>query len=370
MAISKEIEYAATRDLFCDPLNPRLGRQHMDPDTPQEQLLEWMADWTLDELALSYLENQGFWTHEALLVAREDLYGESRLVVIEGNRRLAALKYLENAYDGHPASRKWKDITDSCSPPPDLFSKVPYLLVDTREDVQAFLGFRHVTGIKQWEADEKAGFIAKLIEQQQLSYDQVRRKIGSKTPTVRQHYIAYRLLCQMEDHVEEFDPRFAENRFALLYMTLRTEGARSYLNIDITADPAAAREPVPADHFKNLSRFAGWLFGSEKKDRFVTDTRQVDSFGKILESREAVEYLETSDAPRFDVAFRIAGGDEQEIIRNVNTASHNLEVALTRAHAFKSSDGLQKAVKRLGADAFQLLSIFPNILDDVRQEYK
>ena len=37
-------------------------------------------------------------------------------------------------------------------------------------------------------------FISYLIEDEGLSYAQVMRRIGSKTPTVRQHYIAYRLL--------------------------------------------------------------------------------------------------------------------------------------------------------------------------------
>ena len=49
-----------------------------------------MRNWVLDELAGSYLEN-GFWQHEALLVVKEELCGKERLVVVEGNRRLAAL---------------------------------------------------------------------------------------------------------------------------------------------------------------------------------------------------------------------------------------------------------------------------------------
>lgn len=368
MAISTDLRFASIDRLYLDPMNVRLGRNNTGRDVTQAQVLKLMRDWALEELALSYLENGGFWTHEALLVVEEELYGEPRLVVVEGNRRLAALKYLSDVYEGRPVSRKWKAISQGAEPPSDLFTKVPYILVDSREDVQAFLGFRHVTGIKQWDADEKAGFIAKLIDEQGLSYEQVMRKIGSKTPTVRQHYIAYRLLLQIEDSVEDFDPRLADGRFTILYMSVQTEGARRYLQIDLMADPQTAKRPVPEDHLENLANFARWLFGIEDAPSLVTDTRQVSGFGKILESGEAIEYLERASNPKFEVAFRIAGGDEAEIVRYIEDAADNLELALSRAHFFKSSTKLQKAVRRLGADALQLLSVFPEIYQDLQEE--
>ena len=368
MSISTKLKFASIDELYLDPMNPRLGRQNTGRDTPQKKILELMRTWTLEELALSYLESGGFWTHEALLVVEEELYGKPRLIVVEGNRRLAALKYLHDAYQGQ-ASRKWRTISESAEPPPDLFSKVPYIFVDSREEIQAFLGFRHVTGVKQWGADEKAGFIAKLIDEQGLTYEQVMRKIGSKTPAVRRHYISYRLLLQIEDTVEDIDPEDFGNRFAILYMSIDTEGARKYLQIDMMAEPEAARKPVPEDQLQNLANFARWLFGTkDNKSPLVTDTRQVSDFGKILESKEAVRYLEKTSNPQFDVALRIAGGDEAEIIRYVEEAASYLELALTRAHFFKNSTPLQKAIHRLGTDVLQLFTIFPKIYRELQKE--
>ena len=114
-----------------------------------------MRDWTLDELAVSFLES-GFWIQEAVLVVEEVLYGEKGLVVVEGNRRIAALMYLKDAIEGKPASRKWAAIAEAKEPPPDLFEKIPYIKADSRKDIEAFLGFRHVTGIKEWNPAEKA----------------------------------------------------------------------------------------------------------------------------------------------------------------------------------------------------------------------
>ena len=361
MAIDTNLKYAGLDELYLDPINPRLGRHRMNRATSQDQLLEWMSEWTLDELAISYLESDGFWTNEALLVVNEELYGQKRLVVVEGNRRLAALKYLYSAYQDKAVSRKWVSIAQSASPTPDLFSRIPYLSADSREDVQAFLGFRHATGIKPWDADEKAGFIAKLIDEQGFTYEQVMRKIGSKIPTVRQHYIAYRLLLQIEDSVEEFKPEYAENRFAILYMSMQTEGAKHYLQIDVMAEPELAKRPVPNEHLKNLANFALWLFGNHEVRALVTDTRDVGRFGKILQNKDAVEYLERSAEPKFEVALRIAGGDSEEIVRLIQQAADNLEVALSTVHQYKDSLEVQKEVQRLGIDALQLLSIFPQI---------
>ena len=362
MAISNRIAYEQLDNLFLDPLNPRLGRAHTGREVTQQRVLELMRDWTLDELAVSFLEN-GYWPQEAVLVVREELYGEERLVVVEGNRRLAALMYLRNAINGNPASRKWAEIAASKEPPPNLFDAVPYLVADSREEIQAFLGFRHVTGIKEWKPAEKAEYIAKLIEDG-MSYEEVRRKIGSKTPTVRQNYISYRLLLQMEDR-EDISLEKVEEKFSVLYLSLRTAGVQKYLQIDIQANPDVARTPVPQDRLQHLANFALWLFGSDDKPPLFTDSRLVDDFGMILESDEATEYLEQADRPNFEVAFRRAGGDEPELAKLINNAANNIQLALTTVHHYTQSENIRTAVERFGLDAWQLLSLFPDIRDEL-----
>ena len=68
------------------------------------------------------------------------------------------------------------------------------------------------------------------------------------------------------------------------------------------------------DFIDALKQFAIWLFGSDKRAPLFTDSRDVDTFGHVLESTEAIQYLETSDSPNFEVAVRISGGDESETI--------------------------------------------------------
>jgi hypothetical protein len=365
MAVNTGIKYASVDDLMLDPLNPRLGRANTAPTVGQSKILELMKDWSLEELATSFLEND-FWPQEALVVHKEPLYGKPALVVIEGNRRLAALKLLKDAFDGKSKERRWQELASYKKPSKTLFSAVPYFEVDNRADLEAFLGFRHVTGIKEWQPAEKAEYIAKMIEGG-MAYDAVMRKIGSKTPTVRQNYISYRLLLQMEDE-EKISLENVEEKFSVLFLSLRSDGVQKYLNIDIAADPQKARRPVPKNHLRQLQNFALWLFGTKTKPPLVKDSRQVDDFGRILASKKAVEYLERTDRPSFDIAFQLAGGDEPEVVRLIDQAADSIEAALSRAHLHGKSKKVRASAERLGRDALQLVSLFAGLREELLVE--
>lgn len=365
-AAAPRIQYAPVDELFLDPTNPRLGRRVSSKSLKQEEILEVMKDWSPEELATSFIES-GFWPQEALIVVEEVLYRKTRLVVVEGNRRLAALKLLKSAVDGDPISVKWREIAAASNLDATFFDEIPFISVDNRDKVSAYLGFRHVTGIKEWKPAEKAEYIAKLIEGEGLTYDQVRRKIGSKVPAVRQHYIAYRLLLQMDEQ-DEIDMDYVEVKFSVLYLSLRTQGVQAYLGVDIQADPSQAKNPVSRTKIEKLVNYAKWLFGNDKARPLFTDSRFVDDFGRILESDEAVDYLERAESPRFDVAKRKSGAAAADVIAYVEAASDAIQLSLSDAHVFRKSADLQKAVRRMAADSMQLVSLFPSILKDVIEE--
>lgn len=360
-----QIHYAALDELFLDPMNPRLGRFNTGPDVNQERVLELMRDWTLDELAVSFLESR-YWPQEAMICVREALYSDEKLVVVEGNRRLAAIRYLRDAFDGRPLTRKWQALIEGFHRPDELFQRIPYILADAREDVDAFLGFRHVTGIKEWKPAEKAEYIAKLIDERGMSYEDVMRAIGSKTDPVRRNYIAFRMLKQLEELDEEdISVPHVEDRFSILYLSLREPGIQEFLGVDVRAKPAEAARPVPDEKSGNLANFVRWLFGTDKQDPLFTDSRNVTKFGKLLESPAAVEYLETTDRPSFELAIQKAGAEEPELVELVKAATDNVEQALSRVHLYRDSVDLQKAVDRFGRSATELLRKFPALFAEL-----
>jgi hypothetical protein len=364
-----EIEYATLAELYLDPRNPRLGRSRIAKELSQEQILKVMQDWTLDELGTSFCES-GFWPQEALIAVKEKIVRSERLVVVEGNRRLAALQMIDRTVRGEETGKLWRSIVEATNPERlnDLRERIPYMLMPNREEIQSYLGFRHVTGIKEWFPAEKAQFIAELIERDGLSYEQVRKRIGSKLPTVRTTYIAYRLLRQMEDHSDTVDVERVEERFSVLSLSLRTDGVRKYLKIDIEADPKTASKPVPKSRIQQLENFARWLFGDSKSAPIVSDSRRVDDFGRILASSKGVDYLERTEKPSFDVAKRMAGVSEEEVATHIETAADEAQEALRVAHHHKDSTRVREAVLRLVIDSVELARLFPTVMERARKE--
>lgn len=358
MSVTSTLRFASITKLYLDPLSPRIGRNCMEVAASQEQLLEWMLAWKLDELGRSYLANRGFWTYEPLLVAVEPIYQQKRAhVVIDGNRRLAALRCLKNAVEGQPLSKKWEQIAAEATIPKALFSKIPYVVADSRDEAKDSQGFRHVTGIKQWDADEKAGFIVQLVDGDNLSYDQVARKIGVSTSAVRQHYIAFHIRSQIEQHVVEIPRESTGCRFVVLYDSIQKTGVQAYLGLNLNAAPKAARTPIQKNRLPQLAFFSRWIYGTHTTEPLVTEPRMISDFGKILESEAATKYLEETEAPIFDVALLFTDCDQRVILHLVNSAREQIEETLRTINLLKPSPDLQRIVTRFKNDARRLLSM-------------
>lgn len=354
--MNSDIEYTDLDELALDPENPRLGRYVHQKELTQPEILKEMSKQTLDEIAISFLES-GFWPHEAVLCVRDTIEGEEKLVVVEGNRRLGALIMLKDAFEGNAFSRRWDNIIADRPHPKELFTRIPFIELKKREEVDAFLGFRHVTGIKEWAPAEKAQFITYLINKRGMSYVDVMRKIGSKTEAVRRNYIAYSMLLQMED-TEDIAVDRVEDKFSVLFLSLREAGVRSFLNVNIEAEPDEAKTPIDADHIGKLVEYARWLFGDDTDEPFVTDSRQVGRFGIVLASADALNYVRSVRRPSLEKAYKLAGGEEAEIIDLIEQAAFNIEEALSSIHLYRDVERIQKGVDRLLKDSDQLAKTF------------
>ena len=127
-----------------------------------------------------------------------------------------------------------------------------------------------------------------------MSYEEVMRRIGSKTPTVRRHYISYRLLLQMMDCLEDFSVEEAQGPIQRnVPYKLRTHGDAAVSWILTSLQPQElAKLPIPQTRLDALSNFSRWIFGSQDRPPLFSDSRRIDDFGRILESPKAIEYLE------------------------------------------------------------------------------
>ena len=354
--MSNQIEYADLSEIFLDSMNPRLGGAAQDRELTQREIYEEMRDWSLEELATSFLES-GFWVHEAVLCLLDKSDENERLVVIEGNRRIAALMRLKKTYEGEERSRRWLRLIASVDEPLGLFAKIPYIRIAERGEVDSFLGFRHVTGIKEWRPPEKAAFIAKLINERGISYRDVMRRIGSKTPVVERHYITYCIFTQMKE-LEDLDASKVEDRFSVLFLSLRSKHVQKFLGVEnkFGIEPAEVSPPVDDEHLDHLREYSIWLFGDAGTLPIVQDSRQVDKFARVLASEDGLAYLRAVPRPNLEKAFVIAGGDQEEVFDLIRTATFSLQDALSSIHLYKTDEKLITMVKRLIANTDQIKS--------------
>ena len=103
--VAPDPEMLETKDLFLDPLNPRLTDSDFSIGDQDKILKRLWTEFNVAEIVDSIVTSNAFWKHEPLVAVEE----RSKLIVIEGNRRLAALRRLRDAFDGkgllaHPRS--------------------------------------------------------------------------------------------------------------------------------------------------------------------------------------------------------------------------------------------------------------------------
>jgi hypothetical protein len=286
-----------------------------------------MSLWTLEELVDSFSQSGGFWTQDALIVVANP---DGRFTVIEGNRRLAALKLLYASILGEIEPPRWlQERLRSYHPnqDDDIFSRLPILRADRREDVDAYLGFRHVTGIKQWRPVEKAEFITKMVDENSMTFKEVAKQIGSRSDQVRQNYVAFKMLLQMEG-IEELEWSEVEARFSVLFLSIRSQGTRSFLGVRLEGERPSGRQPVPADKERELRPFARWMFGDAQTSPVLKDSRDVDRFGEILGEPRAVEYLRSTDTPDFETAYSLTSASADLVLDPLRDAARHLRMAL------------------------------------------
>ena len=314
----------------------------------------------------------GFWPQEALLVVREPLYPGPRagddLIVVEGNRRLAAVKLILAAADGEPRSRRWRERVEEADPEVIAsLRELPYMVADTRQDIANYLGFRHVTGIKQWKPAEKAEFVAQLVEHEGHTYADIATSIGSKAHIVRRQYIAYRVLRQLEALLDVEDLALVEESFSLLFVALRTSGAQSFLGVDIRAQPPQAQTPVPDERLDALREFSTWLFGSSAQEKLVRESRDITKFGEILGSADAVAYLRRAQRPTFEAAYRSAGAEARDVRDTLDTAADALEDAIAIIHHHAEDELIEPAAVRVAKDSLEVSKHFEAAMAYLRE---
>jgi hypothetical protein len=158
--------------LHLDSKNPRIGRE-TSARAPRE-IIQYLFEHDKALEVAQSIATRGYFPNEPLLAINE----ADQLVVVEGNRRLAALKalrepgLLEGSFQ-RQLERLSRQIDD-----PDAIASVPVTIAPSRRATDKQIAGRHIgTPVLAWQAENRASFILdKLAEG--YSNEQLRDQLG------------------------------------------------------------------------------------------------------------------------------------------------------------------------------------------------
>lgn len=329
-----EITTKRADELHFDLNNPRM--EEFGITTEMGLLKKLWSDMNVKELVMSILAN-GFFQSEPLYVIKE----HEKWVVIEGNRRLAAVKSILNPDQVAGMASFSNQISDSIRE--SLQSSIPVVEMESRESAWRFIGFKHVKGAAKWDSYAKAKYIARVHRDYNVSISEIAEQIGDSQRTALRLYRGLSVLEQAEK-LTEFsldDIYYSRIYFSHLYTALDYEGYYSYLGLDNNSK--ADEIIISQDYKEHLENMMLWLFGSKKRDIEPVIKKQnpdLRNLSQVLLNPESVKVLlMTSDLNRaYDNSL-----DGNEVLRDlIVSAKVNIEDALAKCSVY---DGKEDAIK-------------------------
>lgn len=320
MTTEQSYDRIRVSDLTFDLKNPRLSEYDLGTKPTNSEVIKllWEA-MDVRELVLS-IEASGFFPHEPIIVAHED----GKNVVIEGNRRLAAVKLLLKP---ELSTEIRADIPTISKKDRNDLRKLPYIL-DTRINAWRYLGFKHVNGPAKWSSYGKSQYIADVHRTYKVPLEDIARQIGDTHRTVQRLFKGLMVIEQAE-RMKAFDRENRYNRhfsFSHLYTGIGYDGISSFLGL--TPENEESEEPVPLEKKEALRDLCVWLYGSKREDKRPVirsqnpDLRQLDA---IVANREAVAALRAgTDLSR---AFEISKPSSTVFEDSLHAAKRELEKA-------------------------------------------
>ena len=283
------IEYIASANLVFDSENPRMVEFGVNQYS-EEQLINLLwKEMAVEELVMSILA-LGFFDHEPLYVMRRE---DGKLIVLEGNRRLAAIRSILNpAIVRGDRMRKFEDrITPEIKD--KLENRIPVIALGGRQDAWRLLGFKHVNGPAKWGSYAKAKYIVDIHRNFHVSLEQIAEQIGDTNKTVSKLYQGFMVIEQAERSAEFSmdDIKTPRLYYSHLYTALGYEKFRTYLGITEDSDINA---PVPAEKYHNLQEVMDWIYGSKKRgveSLIRTQNPDLKRFVGVLDNEQSVAAL-------------------------------------------------------------------------------
>lgn len=336
---TEPIEWMNVSDLAFDIRNPRLPEFDLTDTTPEAEVIRilWeMMD--VRELVMS-IAASGFFPHEPLIVAEEG----DKNVVIEGNRRLAAVKLLLHPDLAEEVDAEIPTLVEMIR---KELEALP-IIRETREGAWRYLGFKHVNGPAKWSSYAKSKYIAEVHRKYDINLKDIGKQIGDTHKTVQRLYRGLMVIEQAEKQkLFSRDDRWRRHfSFSHLYTGIDYPGIGGFIGLSSAVDESP--EPVPADKIGELRELCLWMYGSKKKgkppliEQQNPDLRYLEL---VVANKEAIAALRAGET--LYTAYEIGKSSSNVFEESLAASRRNLEKA--RSKLSSGYDGSEELLRIAG----------------------
>lgn len=286
------------RNLYLDPNNFRIIHEPDQKAVPDDQvkdrivvqrtmrLLVGDKYQNIQDLIESFKAN-GYLPVDQIQV--RDLPGGGYLVV-EGNRRISALKFLLQEYEVKAIDLGELD--------PDFFSQVPVVLYSGADDVHhlTLMALKHISGNKKWGEWNQAKLLETLHTVHGLTEGEIRSRIGISTVELRRSLRALSMVAEYQ--ASDYGDQFVETMFPIFRHAVRNAALKDWLqwsDSDRKSYNAAnrdfffsllSREPMDEPEEDGSVGYADRYY-----DPAITKRDDIDTLGKVVSDERALEHL-------------------------------------------------------------------------------
>jgi hypothetical protein len=334
--------------LLLDEENPRLLES---VDRKQSSMIDYIADSTSIEELMQAIGENGYFLGEPLIAVPHD--DGHHFIIVEGNRRLTALKLLQDPANCSNPGQKMRDIAAAAKYKPTV---VPVVVQPTRADVLPYLGFRHIVGVKQWEPLAKARYIEQLFDGTDKTltprerYERVARAIGSRRDHIKRNLdaLAVYKIMKFEDFYEIDGLNDESIKFSVLSTALADDKIGYFTGISgedgnggIDAqDPIIQPQVLKKHEIKELTK---WLFEKDEKGKTrVGESRNLRYLAAVVDNPKAIAAFR-ANAP-LKIAFQMTSDSTFDFVELLYTAEGKItEAASMVATVAYTDDGIDTA---------------------------
>ena len=339
------IEWIEPKRLRLDPQNPRLP-EDMDGSVSEDVIRFYWDNYVLDELIDSFKEN-GYFEIEPMIVTPEDPehLNSTPMVVLEGNRRLAAIIQLLRL----PGYVEEIEID-----PPTLqlraaLRSIPCYVTDRRASVASHLGFKHIGGLKPWSPEAKARFVASEVRQYAKTnqsgnpFAHIARMVGTNAQSVRIAFFALELLRFARDTLGLSTGYVADYRFGVWLRAMSSKGIVERMCISLPKTFEELDVALKNVDSKWLKAVIADLSPSDGLLPILADSRDVTTYGYVLANDRAYDILKSTRDLR--VAEQIVSG--ATLSNKIDRVTKRVAALVTESEQLEETDAEALASARV-----------------------